>query len=329
MASNEGLCLKAGYCCAVGPEGEGPIIRNATNPHEFITTPEPGITNLHQNFLRGVKTRPTAPCMGMRNRDDGTVGPYQWQSYTEVASRVEALAAGLWKLDLVPMAPDGRRFLGFFMKNNRDWVVGALSCFRLGVTVVPMYDTLGPETVEYIQGQTLATTVICTAVELPKLLKACPFSHVVVTGPVPPALLAQAKASKAFKSLLFADVEKLGAANVSLLPSVPQPEPADLAMLCYTSGTTGNPKGAMLSHRNILAAIANAAYPEWGLFTMDAHGPQVRRRRLDYSGCTSAMLVPPPPCSSVLLPAPPCSSVLLRAPPSSPLLLPARPRSCL
>ena len=43
-------------------------------------------------------------------------------------------------------------------------------------------------------------------------------------------------------------------------------------MLCYTSGTTGNPKGAMLSHSNILAAIANASYPKWAIFNMTAEG---------------------------------------------------------
>ena len=51
--------------------------------------------------MRGVAMWPTAPCMGQRVRDDGTVGPYQWQTYSQVASRVDAVAAGLFKLDLV------------------------------------------------------------------------------------------------------------------------------------------------------------------------------------------------------------------------------------
>ena len=96
----------------------------------------------------------------------GRVGPFEWQTYTEVQARVEAFAAGMWKLALVPMAPDGRRFMGFFMKNCRDWMVGALAAYKTGVTVVPMYDTLGPETVAYIQSQTLTTSVICTAAEM-------------------------------------------------------------------------------------------------------------------------------------------------------------------
>ena len=268
-----GLSLEAGYACAVGAPGEGPIIRNARAPYDYITTPDPTITNLHSNFLHGVSVRPTAPCLGSRVRDDGRVGPYDWQTYLRVASRVDAVAAGLWKRDLVPIAPDGRRFLGFFMKNCRDWMVGALACFRTGVTVVPMYDTLGPETVDYIQGQTMTSTVICTAAELAKLIKACPFACVVVTGFVPPELLKKARQCK-FRTVLFSELEALGADNVTLLKSIPPPEPTDLAVLCYTSGTTGNPKGAMLSHRNILAAIGNAAYPEWSLLDSSPDSPQ-------------------------------------------------------
>ena len=49
-----GLSLEAGYACAVGAPGEGPIIRNARAPYDYITTPDPTITNLHSNFLHGV-----------------------------------------------------------------------------------------------------------------------------------------------------------------------------------------------------------------------------------------------------------------------------------
>ena len=263
-----------GFSCAVGRSGEGPIVRNAEMPHHLITTPDEKVTNLYHVFLNGVKTRPTAPCFGSRVRDDGRVGPFEWQTYTEVKARVEAFAAGMWKLDMVPMAPDGKRFLGFFLKNSRDWMIGALACYKTCVVVVPMYDTLGPETVAYIQGQTMTATVVCSAAELPKLLKECPFASVVASGFVPPELLREVKATGKFRCSGFAEVEALGAANLSLLATLPEPTPQDLAMLCYTSGTTGNPKGAMLSHRNVVAAIGNAAYKKWSIVSVDASGPQ-------------------------------------------------------
>lgn len=49
----------------------------------------------------------------------------------------------------------------------------------------------------------------------------------------------------------FDDIEHLGAQKNH--PELP-PKPSDLCTICYTSGTTGNPKGVMLTHQNIMAA---------------------------------------------------------------------------
>jgi len=138
-----------------------------------------------------------------------------------------------------------------------------------------MYDTLGPETVSYIQGQTMMSTALCTAAEL-KLLtkqKTFPFANVLVSGALSKEVRAAAEA-KGVRVFTVAELEALGQPNLGLLASVPEPKPADLAYLCYTSGTTGDPKGAMLSHGNLLAAIGNAGFPSLSIFAMDPNGPQ-------------------------------------------------------
>lgn len=67
-----------------------------------------------------------------------------------------------------------------------------------------------------------------------------------------PATNQRAK-NRAVDILKFEDVERHGAQkNHHELP----PKPNDLCTVCYTSGTTGNPKGVMLTHQNVMAGIS-------------------------------------------------------------------------
>ncbi len=207
----QGLDPSVGYITPVGSAaGEGVVFRNKLSPYELVKAPVDGdYHNTYHLFSRGgLRLRPTAPCLGSRVRDDGSVSTYQWQTYQEVSARVDAFAAALWRLELVPMTADGKRFLGFFLKNCRDWMVGALACYRTGVVVVPMYDTLGPETVGYIQRQTTMATALCTATELALLTKqpAIPFASVLVSGPLGADARAAAEA-KGVRVLTVAELE--------------------------------------------------------------------------------------------------------------------------
>ena len=59
------------------------------------------------------------------------------------------------------------------------------------------------------------------------------------------------------------------------LPHAPRPTVAPTRVLASRRrSTTGNPKGVMLSHRNILASIGNAGFPEWAIFNLSSSGPQ-------------------------------------------------------
>ena len=186
----EGLDLSTKYAKAVGAvDGEGPVMRNMVALDSLTDRPigRNDLNNIYDLFkLSGLKLRPTEPCFGSRIREDGTVGPFDWQTYAEVDVRIDSIAAALWKLELVPQTPDGYRFLGLYCKNSRDWMVAAEACFKTGVVIVPMYDTLGPGVVGYIQGQTGCQTVLVTQVRpsIPHPLP--PIHHTLSRLSIPP-----------------------------------------------------------------------------------------------------------------------------------------------
>ena len=154
-----GLDTRMGWAHIVGSSpADGPVLRSALSPHELVTCRQDAdYQNIYQMFAKGgLKRRPAAPCFGHRFLPNGSIGPYSWQSYTEVSARIDAVAAALWKLELVPRAAEGLRFLGLYCKNSPEWMLVAEACYKTGVVVVPMYDTLGADVVSYIQGQTQA-----------------------------------------------------------------------------------------------------------------------------------------------------------------------------
>lgn len=129
---------------------------------------------------------------------------------------------------------------------------------------VSIYDTLGPDTTEYIINHAAITIVVSSLNHIPTLLKLkprCPTLKVIVSiDPIDagePAgyskadLLRQMSAELNLKIVSFAQAEALG--EKSSLNVVP-PKPEDAVTINYTSGTTGNPKGVVLTHSAAVAA---------------------------------------------------------------------------
>jgi long-chain acyl-CoA synthetase len=97
----------------------------------------------------------------------------------EVEERVDRLAAGLEHEGLTPPNADSMKLLGLYSRNRPEWVLAEQAAFCHSAVTVPFYDTLGPETLQFIAAQTGLACIVCGgAAELARLatVKVIPIS---------------------------------------------------------------------------------------------------------------------------------------------------------
>uniref|UniRef100_A0A668B059 Long-chain-fatty-acid--CoA ligase n=1 Tax=Myripristis murdjan TaxID=586833 RepID=A0A668B059_9TELE len=190
---------------------------------------------MYEVFQRGLHITGDGPCLGTRLPNQ----PYKWLSYKEVTSRAEHLGSGLLHQGC---QPNPNQFIGVFAQNRPEWIISELACYTYSMVVVPLYDTLGPDAIRYIINTAEISTVICDKAEKAQVLLGN------VERQETPGLR-RIILMDAFDSELVERAESCGIHLHLLTP----PAPEDLSIVCFTSGTTGNPKGVMLTHGNVVA----------------------------------------------------------------------------
>ncbi|XP_050647650.1 long-chain-fatty-acid--CoA ligase 1 isoform X3 [Macaca thibetana thibetana] len=207
------------------------------------------VTTLYEGFQRGIQVSNNGPCLGSRKPDQ----PYEWLSYKQVAEMSECLGSALIQKGFTA-TPD--QFIGIFAQNRPEWVIIEQGCFAYSMVIVPLYDTLGNEAVTYIVNKAELSLVFVDKPEKAKLLlegvenKLTPSLKIIVLMDAYGSELVEQGQKCGVEIISLKAMEDLGRAN-RRKPKPPAPE--DLAVVCFTSGTTGNPKGALITHRNIVS----------------------------------------------------------------------------
>ncbi|XP_063148394.1 long-chain-fatty-acid--CoA ligase 6 [Candoia aspera] len=204
---------------------------------------------MYEVFRRGFNISENGPCLGFRKPKQ----PYQWLSYKEVAERAEALGSGLLQKGCKSSA---NQFIGVFAQNRPEWIISELACYTYSMVVVPLYDTLGPGSIRYIINTADISIVLCDKPEKARVLlehiekKEIPgLKSIILMDPFEKDLKERGQRC-GVQIQAMQEVEDCGR-ECWHVPVPPQPE--DLSIVCFTSGTTGNPKGAMLTHGNVVA----------------------------------------------------------------------------
>ncbi|KAG0564865.1 hypothetical protein M758_8G142500 [Ceratodon purpureus] len=245
----------------VGGE-QGLTKRNARYP-ELVETPWEGADTLAALFeqacarfsgnrflgSRVVLKRETEDAGDGRKFEKVTLGHYEWISYAQAFLRASDLASGL-----VALGHGRGEKVAIFAETRPEWFLALQACLRQNLTVVTIYASLGEEALVHSLNETEVTTVICDVKQLKKIkdLSQQLTSVQRVIYMEDDSITSEPTVDGKIVAC-FSHVEKLGKQS----PVQPEmPLPSDIAVIMYTSGSTGMPKGVMISHRNIVATIA-------------------------------------------------------------------------
>ncbi len=193
--------------------------------------------NLVDMFQKATARHAARPLFGVKRS-----GAWQWMTYGEVAARVDAFRAGLAGLGV----GRGDR-VAIIADNSPEWAIAAYATYGLGAQFVPMYEAQLAREWEFILRDCEAKVLLVANGDIeartrPFIASIPALAHVVnLSGPV-----------SAPESTTFRGLVKLGEARP--VPAI-QPGSHELCGFLYTSGTTGDPKGVLLTHGNITSNI--------------------------------------------------------------------------
>jgi len=177
----------------------------------------------------------------LENSINGRDTSGKWKSYSsqEVKETAESMASGLLNLGLKP----GDKVAFVTYKNRPEWMILDFAIQMAGLISIPLYPTISVGEYEYILNEAEVKVAFCGGGDLYQKLNATcnnvpTLKHIYTLDK---------QTDIPFWEDLFNDSHK---AEVEKIKSGITTE--DLATIIYTSGTTGNPKGVMLSHKNIM-----------------------------------------------------------------------------
>lgn len=262
-------------------EDKGSPYRCVEYFNELQTTSYGDARTIGEVFQLAAEKHGGRECLGTRElvseveekQDDGKVfkkavfGDYKWLKLGEVNDKVESVGRGLATLGVT-----AGQNIALFLETQAEWMIAAQACFRFGYTLVTVYATLGEDGITYSLDQTEVQCVITSGNLLMSKLKNClPNLQNVKNIVYVESGNNVSGISENITLTTFTEVQNRGNGADGKAVQKNSPSHDKIALIMYTSGTTGNPKGVMITHSSFVAAMTGISARIPGLSVEDTY----------------------------------------------------------
>ena len=218
-------------------------------------------------IVHAMKTNGNKKAMGRRQYlPNGKRGEYIWEDGNTVLKKINQLslalrALGLKKGDMV----------GIMSRNRPEWTIADIACSAQGYITVPIYDSYGPASCEYIISSTKQVCIFVASKHIDFIKEACTrcptVKDIILFDGTPEdeefINSVDGRNPESRKSLselgfnhLYSELMETGAKLLEKNGDAPIEDPSikydDTCTIVFTSGTQGTPKGAILGHNAVL-----------------------------------------------------------------------------
>ena len=230
---------------------------------------------LIENNIEKMKRFKDKPCLGRRIKiGENEKGEpifekkYTYFTYNDIYEMCKNFAKNIREKKELLIQNDSYKdknlnIVGIFAKNCIEWVITDMGCQMDSITTATLYSTLGQEAFKYICEQTKIKTIFVSP-DLVKILceLKIKFNLENLTTAILFDFTTNCDSKRELQNLRNAGLKAYSFTEDFLIDNKNVPEsaleiskPDTIMTICYTSGTTGNPKGVMLSQRNLISVL--------------------------------------------------------------------------